>query len=240
MSANLNSAPPQAVQSQAQIARAAWGGLLFLAVVLGIVIFGGAGSLRYGQGWAFWLSFFAWVVLITVWFLKRDPALVASRTKVGPVAETRPAQKIAQALAGLSFLGVLLVPALAWRFGGASVPAWASLLGLLLVHAGMAGIMWVMSINSFASSTIEVAEGQRVITSGPYRFARHPMYLFALIMLAGAPLLLGSWWGLIPTLLLAVAIGARIVDEERALHAELPGYADYVQQTRSRLIPGIW
>lgn len=240
MSVNQDSTASQTGQSQASIVRAAWAGMAFLAILLAIVIFGGAGSLRYWGGWAFWISFFAWVLGITVWFLQRDPALVASRTKVGVVAETRLSQKIAQGFAGLFFIAVLLAPALDWRFGWSDVPLWVQALGLLLVNAGMAGVMWVMNVNSYASSTIQVAEGQRVIENGPYAWVRHPMYSSALVMLFGAPLLMGSWWGLIFAALLGVAIAARLLDEERALQQELPGYAAYMQRTRSRLIPGLW
>ena len=110
----------------------------------------------------------------------------------------------------------------------------------VLVAAGFAIVGAVFRENTFASSTIEVVSDQRVITTGPYRIVRHPMYAGAVVLLAATPLALGSWWSLLVVPLFIGVIVWRLLDEERVLAATLPGYAAYLATTRARLIPGIW
>lgn len=226
--------------NKAAITRNAWAGLVFFVLLIALIIFGGAATLRYWQGWLYWLSFTGWVVWITAYFLRHDPNLVASRTKVGPAAEQRPIQKLYQGLASAFFIAVMLVPALDHRFGWSSVPVWGVIVGLVLVSAGFAAVARVMAANAYASSTIEVQAEQKVIDTGPYARVRHPMYAGALLLIYGTPLALGSWWGLIFSALLTVSVVVRLLDEERVLAADLPGYAGYMARVRSRLIPGVW
>jgi protein-S-isoprenylcysteine O-methyltransferase Ste14 len=94
--------------------------------------------------------------------------------------------------------------------------------------------------NSFAASTIEVGTGQSVVSTGPYAIVRHPMYAGALIMFLGVPLALGSWWGLLPVMLLLAGLVARLLDEEAYLAIHLPGYEVYRRAVRYRLLPGVW
>jgi protein-S-isoprenylcysteine O-methyltransferase Ste14 len=94
--------------------------------------------------------------------------------------------------------------------------------------------------NSYTAATIEVAESQPLVTTGPYAVVRHPMYAGALVLVVGTPLALGSAWGLLASAGLTVALVARILDEERLLERELPGYDDYRHATRYRLIPFVW
>ena len=112
--------------------------------------------------------------------------------------------------------------------------------GFVLVFAGYLAVIYVFLTNSHASRIIEVEEGQKVITTGPYALVRHPMYLATCILYAATPIALGSWWTLIPIMFIAMGFIVRIKDEEEELIANLPGYREYMQKTRSRLIPGIW
>jgi protein-S-isoprenylcysteine O-methyltransferase Ste14 len=98
----------------------------------------------------------------------------------------------------------------------------------------------VMRENRYASRTIEVEARQQVVTTGPYRVVRHPMYLAASVMYLAAPIALGSWWAVLPALLLPFVLAARVVDEEHMLAEELPGYRQYQSMTKYRLVPGIW
>jgi protein-S-isoprenylcysteine O-methyltransferase Ste14 len=128
------------------------------------------------------------------------------------------------------------------RFGWSHAPAWAQVMGAVLIVAAFWGWMDVLRANSFAATTIQLQakRGQTVISSGPYVLVRHPMYAFALFLMVGAPLMLGSLWGLAWLGLFVPLLAARALGEEAMLTAGLEGYADYARRVRFRLVPGIW
>ena len=196
--------------------------------------------LAYWQGWAFIAVFAISTNIIGVYLARNDPVLLERRRKVGPSAETRPAQKIIIALSFAVFIALLVVSALDYRFGWSEVPVWVSLLGNALVALGLMVDLRVFRENSYGGSTIEMTEGQRVITTGPYALVRHPMYVGVLIMALGVPLALGSWWGLILVLATVPLLMLRIFDEERMLRSQLEGYEAYARRVRYRLVPGLW
>jgi protein-S-isoprenylcysteine O-methyltransferase Ste14 len=138
------------------------------------------------------------------------------------------------------FLVAFVLPGLDYRFGWSQVPAWLEILAFILTFGGYALIIWVLRENSYASRIIEVTEGQKVITGGPYRLVRHPMYLGATVFYVFSPLALGSYVAMIPALLIIPVLAARILNEEKMLRQELPGYPEYTQQTRYRYFPGLW
>jgi protein-S-isoprenylcysteine O-methyltransferase Ste14 len=105
---------------------------------------------------------------------------------------------------------------------------------------GFAIVFWVYRENTFTSATIEVAEEQRVVDTGHYARVRHPMYAGALVLLAGIPLALGSYWGFLTIAPMVGTIVWRLLDEEAFLAKHLPGYEAYRQKTRYRLIPRVW
>src|SRR4029453_8637817 len=131
-----------------------------------------------------------------------DPKLLERRMNVGPRAEKEPAQKIIMVFAMFGFIAMLVYPVLDHRFGWSSVPASVSVLGDALIALGFLFVFVVFRENSYGASTIQIAEGQTVISTGPYALVRHPMYAGALVMLVGVPLALGSWWGLVVLLLI--------------------------------------
>ena len=196
--------------------------------------------LAYWQGWAFIAVFAISTNIIGVYLARNDPVLLERRRKVGPSAETRPAQKIIIALSFAVFIALLVVSALDYRFGWSEVPVWVSLLGNALVALGLMVDLRVFRENSYGGSTIEMTEGQRVITTGPYALVRHPMYVGVLIMALGVPLALGSWWGLILVLATVPLLVLRIFDEERMLRSQLEGYEAYTRHVRYRLVPALW
>jgi protein-S-isoprenylcysteine O-methyltransferase Ste14 len=208
--------------------------------VFAIIIFVPAGTLRYWQGWAFIIVFAVSTNIIGIYLALYDPALLARRKKVGPIAETRPLQKIVISLCIVVFLAVLVLSPLDWRFGWSQVPVWISVLGDVLVAAGLMAILRVFRENSYGASTIEKMEGQTLIATGPYALVRHPMYVGVLIMFFGIPLALGSWWTLLLAFLSLPVLMLRIVDEEKLLHGELKGYGAYARDVRYRLVPGVW
>jgi protein-S-isoprenylcysteine O-methyltransferase Ste14 len=216
-------------------------GTAFMLLGVGAVLVLSAGTLAWPEGWAFLATYGLCVAAMVVTLLRTDPALVARRMHSGPVAEREPRQKLIQAVTMSAFLGELVVPGLDHRFGWSHVPLELVILGHVLMIAGFAGVMRVFAENSYASSIIEVAAGQRVVDTGPYAIVRHPMYAVALPgIIAGIPLALASWWTLLLVVPLTAAIVARLVDEEHFLLANLPGYADYCRRLRWRLVPGVW
>jgi protein-S-isoprenylcysteine O-methyltransferase Ste14 len=215
-------------------------GLTNLVVVLGLVLFGAAGTLRFVEGWVFLGLFTAASLAITLYLARMDPALLARRTRAGPIAEKERSQKIIQGLASISFLSTVLVPALDHRFGWSYAPLPVVVAGDVLVLLGFLVVFLVFRENTFTSSVIEVATEQRVIDSGPYAVVRHPMYAGALVLVAGIQMALGSLVGLVTLLPFAAVIVLRLLDEERFLAVHLPGYAAYREKTRHRLIPHVW
>jgi protein-S-isoprenylcysteine O-methyltransferase Ste14 len=224
----------------ASLASRAWLSLVVLGVVMGALLFGSAGTLRYWQAWVYLFLFFGLSALLTRDLLRRDPALLERRMKGGPQAERRPAQQIIMVVASLALLSLLVVPGLDVRHHWSSVPIGAVVLGDVLFVVGFTLVGRVYRENTFTSATIEVYEGQRVIDTGPYAIVRHPMYSSALLYMLGTPLALASYVGLLGVVVMAFVIAWRLVDEERMLVRELHGYADYRERVRYRLIPGVW
>ena len=215
-------------------------GLVQLVVLIAILLFLPGWSFNYWQAWVFLAVFAISVFLITLYFLRKDPNLIQSRLKVGPVAEQQKSQKIIQALASIFFILPFIASSIDHRLGWSNVPVWVILLGDFLVALGLYIVFLVFRENTFTSATIEVKDEQKVISTGPYALIRHPMYSGAFIMLLGIPLALGSWWALVFVFLLFAAIVWRLLEEEKFLAKNLPGYTNYRQKVRYRLIPYIW
>ena len=210
---------------------------LFAVILVAALLFIPAGSLRYWQGWAFMAILFLPMPITSVYFLKRDPQLVERRLRTREkVTEQQTIIRWAQ----LTFFGSLLIPGMDYRFGWSRVPLWLTILSQSFVLAGYLVTLWVMQENSFASRTVQIEEGQRVISTGPYRLVRHPMYFGAVLMLLFLSPALGSWWALPGFLLVIPLIVLRLLNEEKMLRRDLPGYSDYCLRTPSRLIPLLW
>ena len=218
----------------------AFAGFIFLFAVIATVLFGSAGTLHDGRAWVMLAVFFGSAGIITVWLWFRDKALLERRVKAGPGSEPDPMQNVIQGLAGLVFLAIFAVPGLDVRFGWSHVPLAVSLIGDAMIAVGFLIVFLTFRENTFTAGTIEVAEDQHLIDSGPYAVVRHPMYAGALIMILGIPLALGSWWALFPAALLVPVIVWRLMREEVFLAANLAGYGDYRGRVRYRLAPIVW
>jgi protein-S-isoprenylcysteine O-methyltransferase Ste14 len=223
-----------------RVNKRAFGGLLVLVFAIAALLFIPAGTINYWQGWTFLGVYFAASLAITLYLMKNDPKLLERRMRGGPTAEKEPTQKVIMLLASVGFIGLLVVPALDHRFGWSHMPPAVALLGDGLLALGWLAIFFVFKENSFTSATIELAPDQKVISTGPYARVRHPMYAGALVMLAGIPIALGSWWGLLVLVATMPALIWRLLDEEKFLARNLPGYLEYQEKVRYRLVPHLW
>lgn len=210
-----------------------------ISVLIALALFLSAGTIDYWRAWAYLgVSSASSVALIL--FISKDPILLESRTKAGPTAEKRTIQKIIVLCLGPPAIAAFVVPGLDHRFGWSNVPSWLSILGDLLIIVAMWIVFRVFKENSFGSATVEVAEGQKVISTGPYAIVRNPMYAGAAVYFIGMSFALGSYWGLIASVLTILGLVWRLFDEEKFLVGSLPGYAEYCAKVRWHLIPGIF
>ncbi len=215
-------------------------GLAFLVLCLALALFLSAGSLAFWQAWVFLAVWTVCVALITAYLVRYDPKLLASRVQAGPAAETQRVQQVIQGIASLLFIGLFIVPGLDFRFHWSAVPPAVSWVADGVVALGFLIVFLVFRENSYTSAVIEVSQGQRVITTGPYRVVRHPMYAGAILLLLFAPLALGSWVAIPFPVPLILVVAVRAVEEEKFLAANLSGYEAYRQKVRYRLIPFVW
>jgi len=207
---------------------------------LAALLFVPAWTFEYWQAWAYMAVFLAMTSWITVYFVVNDPALIERRMNAGPQAEKESSQKTIMSFAMIGFIGLIVVPALDRHFGWSPVAPAVSVIGDALVALGFLLFFCVLRQNRYAASTIEVAAGQTVISTGLYGIVRHPMYAGALPLLIGTPLALGSWWGLGALAVIAPAVVWRLLDEEKFLAKNLPGYVAYCAEVRWHLIPWIF
>jgi protein-S-isoprenylcysteine O-methyltransferase Ste14 len=218
----------------------AWLAVAVLAVVMGLLLFVPAGTVRYWQAWVYLSIFIGASVLITLYLMLRDPALLERRMRGGPTAEKQAAQKVIMLCTSIAFITLLMVPALDHRFGWSIVSVEGVVVGNTLVVIGFYFIFLVYRENTFTSAIIEVAENQKVISTGPYAIVRHPMYASAFLYLLGTPLALASYCGFAPVAAMMPFLIWRLIDEERFLATHLPGYTAYQKRVRYRLVSFVW
>jgi protein-S-isoprenylcysteine O-methyltransferase Ste14 len=210
--------------------------------LMAAVMFLAAGDWTWPQGWAFVAIFVFGSIGFSLWLMRRDPALLASRLTLnqkGTAGWDRVFLTVF-VLIWFVWLAVMALDARRWQFS--HMPLWLNVVGGVLIVLGFLATMRVFLENSFAAPVVRVQEerGQRVIDTGPYAIVRHPMYAAALLYLIGMPLLLGSWIGLLFVPVYVAGIAPRALAEERLLARNLSGYAAYMTRVRWRLIPGLW
>jgi protein-S-isoprenylcysteine O-methyltransferase Ste14 len=215
-------------------------GFIRLFVILGILLFLPAGSIKFWQAWVYLGAFFGCTFFLTAYLVKYDQKLLESRLNAGSMAEKEKSQKIIQAFASLFFIGLFVISGLDFRFHWSQVPFYAVFLANVVVALGFLIIFFVFRESSYTSAIIEVSDEQQVISTGPYRIVRHPMYAGALLLLLFTPIALGSFWALLLFIPLSIVIVLRLLDEEKFLSEHLPGYREYCQESRYHLIPLIW
>lgn len=207
------------------------------ALAVGALLFLPAWTLYYPNAWLFLAILFVPMLIMGIVLLIKAPRLLQKRLDN---KEKEKAQQGVLALSGLMFPAGFVLSALDFRFGWSTVPLWLVILSAALFLLGYGMYAEVMRENAYLSRTVEVQEGQTVISTGLYGIVRHPMYLATLFMFLPLPLILGSFFGLIPFALYPVVTVIRILNEEKVLTEGLAGYATYKQKIKYRLIPFIW
>jgi protein-S-isoprenylcysteine O-methyltransferase Ste14 len=205
--------------------------------VLGALLFIPAGSLRFWQGWAYIAISFVPGLFAFTYFYKHDPQLIERRMLF---KEKLREQKRIMTFVYITWLIAFVLPGLDHRFGWSHSPLWITIFSQAVVLGGFVMTLWIVKVNRFAARTIQVEPGQEVISSGPYHLIRHPMYAGMCAMWLFTPLALGSYFTLPAFVLLIPLIFLRLLNEEKVLRQELPGYAEYCLRTRFRLVPFIW
>lgn len=201
------------------------------------VLFLPAGTSDYWEAWAYLAVLFVPVTFVFLWLLENDPELLERRMRT---RERDAGQTLLVKLGSVCYLLAFLLPGFDRRFGWSHVPVGVVVAADILVVLGYGLFILVLRENRFASRVVEMQEGQRIVTTGPYAIVRHPMYLAVLVMFLVTPVALGSWWATISICPLLAILVARIMNEERLLEQELKGYREYMQANRFRLIPGVW
>ncbi len=217
--------------------------MAILAMAFLVLLFLSAGRLDWWMGWVYIVLVVGSTVISRYLMIRRNPELLEERTGALSREDTKSWDKIIAPIVSIGPLAQIVVAGLDFRFGWSPAFAlWVQLLGIALMLSGYSFATWAMLTNAFFSSTVRIQtdRGQHVVTEGPYRIVRHPGYLGLLIGSVGTSLVLSSVWSLVPAVVVMIVMVMRTALEDAALHKELPGYQDYAQKTRYRLLPGLW
>lgn len=211
-------------------------------VFIGAIFFSTAGTFNWPEAWIYLVIQFGWAVVLSVWLWRHDIELLKDRLKFMKKS-AKGWDKILTIVSLPFYAAYMVIPGFdAVRYQWSRVPAGAKVICFLLVSASFVWISWIMKENTFLSRFVEIQEerGHKVITTGPYKFVRHPMYIGAAILLLALPVALGSLYAIIPAAVTVIFTIIRTFLEDKTLHRELEGYAEYAQRTKYRLLPGIW
>lgn len=215
--------------------------VLFSIVLMGSALFLTAGRMDWPAAWIFLGSYLLMVLTVGVWVARKHPDVVNERGKIARNAQAW--DKVLMTIYTVLLFVLFGVAGLdAGRFGWSTMSIAVQIAGYVAFILSMVVTFWAMATNPFLSTIVRIQDdrGQYVISTGPYRYVRHPMYAMMFLMWPGTALLLGSWWALIPAAVIISVFVVRTALEDRTLQAELPGYVEYTQHTRYRLVPGVW
>ena len=237
----MNTNPPQ--DSKVKIGAIRWlvretlGNLILIAILFGIV-----GRWDWWMGWALSAIYIFWSASTAILILPVNPAMLAERAR--PHADIKRWDVILLGMMGLLMVAEYVVAALDVRFGWSpQLPVILRAVGLIAAIFGYDFLLvWAMVSNAFFVATVRIQTDRQhaVVSSGPYRFVRHPGYLGTLMLHLGVPFMLNSLWAIIPAFMLTLVLVLRTALEDKMLHAELPGYKEYAGRARFRLLPGVW
>lgn len=223
--------------TQDQLVRLVAKRLLVVIPLLFAMLFLPAGTLDYWEAWLYLVVLFVPMIFVFRYLIKNEPELLERRMRY---REPEREQKRIMGIGNAVFILIFLIPGFDRRFGWSDVPVAWVLVADVVVLLGYGFVFLVFRENSYASRVVTVEAGQKVISTGPYAYVRHPMYLGALALYIASPLALGSFWGMLATTLIIITIVFRIGNEETVLVRDLAGYEEYRQRVKYRLVPGIW
>jgi protein-S-isoprenylcysteine O-methyltransferase Ste14 len=211
--------------------------------VMAMLLFVAAGTLHWPAAWVFLAELGILGFASGLWLAWADPDLLRERMSPFVQRDQEASDRTLMKIISLAFVvWLVFMPLDACRFGWSHVPLWVRWIGAIAIAVSLAIVHWTVLENRYAVVVVRVQHerGQHVITTGPYRLVRHPMYAGAILLFVGTPLLLGSWYGLIGAAVIIALFCVRITIEERTLRAELEGYVEYAASVPYRLIPGMW
>jgi len=214
--------------------------LIFFGI-LGMILFGSAGRIDWLPAWFLIVLYAIYLILVYLWSLRNAPELMRERGHIASNVKTW--DKVINIVYTILLVLLLIISGLdAGRYHWSSTSIWLQMLGIIGMGASGLVIWWVIATNAFASrwARIQDDRGQVVISKGPYRFVRHPMYSAIIVLCLCIPIELGSWWGLIPGGCVGVLYMLRTKLEDDMLQDELQDYREYAQKVRYRLLPGVW
>jgi protein-S-isoprenylcysteine O-methyltransferase Ste14 len=223
-------APAGAARGAAVKVVAAW-------IVLPLFFLATGGSFAWWEAWVYCAGILVPMTLFVAHTIRRDPEFIARRSKLREKEQT---QRRIIAWSYPPLLAALVIPGLDRRFGWSDPPVAVIVAALVIALGGYLVILRVFLENRWAGRTIEVCRDQQVISTGPYAVVRHPMYVGSLALYLATPVALGSWWALIPALAFVPIFIFRIRNEEDVLVRDLPGYEEYRERVRYRLVPLVW
>jgi protein-S-isoprenylcysteine O-methyltransferase Ste14 len=241
---NMRVAPPSPAMARRSLAPKFLAFSVVSFVLPAVMLFGAAGRLDWLWGWV--------VIGISVGFgigarlvmLMVDPDVLIERGRSLDADNVKPWDRLLMPIVGLLLpFAMLIVAGLDQRFGlSPQLAPGLRVTALVVLILSMVLGTWALFANRFFSGTVRIQteRGHSVVSSGPYRFIRHPGYVGAILMYLATPLVLGTLWGLLPAALILIGILIRTALEDKMLHEELPGYREYAARTRYRLIPGVW
>jgi len=206
-------------------------------IFIGLLIFIPAGTIKFINGWIFIAGLIIPMTFTLIYLMVKDPELLEKRIQL---KEKENVQKKYIKLSIMLYIIAYIIPGLDFRYHWSDVPNWLVIISLVVMIFGYVMFIIVMLQNRYASRVIEIQDKQKLIDTGLYRIVRHPMYLAATILYMASTIVLGSFYTLIPMILLPFLLGYRIKNEEKVLMEGLPGYNEYMKIVKYRLIPFIW
>jgi protein-S-isoprenylcysteine O-methyltransferase Ste14 len=210
-------------------------------LVMDLLLFVPAGRLDWPAAWILSLLYGVFLLAYAVWGTLKAPDLLKERSQVAE--NVKGWDKVIMAVYTVLLLATLVLAGLdVGRAEWSQMPVALQVLGLAGLFPAGGIVFWTVVTNAYLGRMVRIQEdrGHQVVTGGPYRYVRHPMYLGIILLFPGMALFLGSWWALVPAILIAMLMVIRAALEDRTLRAELLGYAEYAQRVRYRLLPGVW
>jgi protein-S-isoprenylcysteine O-methyltransferase Ste14 len=233
----------EAISPQPKLERSGYLRLVQVLLIMAIdaaILFAAAGTLSWPAAWVYVGIRIVALIIGAVFIIRENPEIINERGRMP--SNTKDFDKVFAAIYSPLALILPLVAGLDFRFSWSVMPLWLAVIGFIGYIPAAIFPYWAMLVNNYLTTTVRIQEerGHQVVTDGPYRYVRHPMYVGLIFGAISMPLLLGSWWALIPGIMMVVVAIWRTSREDQVLQAELPGYAEYAQETRYRLLPGVW